>query len=106
MYLRKNARHFLRNFATEAVGLDEIHGGEEARLAEKVGPSVRSLHFELVYAVAQSEFLESGGAFGEEKQVEGVIRPIGKRDFDGNPAELRKSGQRGAGRNGGGVFLH
>src|SRR5260370_28559946 len=97
MYLRKNARHFLRNFATEAVGLDEIHGGEEARLAEKVGPSVRSLHFELVYAVAQSEFLESGGAFGEEEQVEGGIRAIGEGDFDGDQAELLKRGQRGGG---------
>src|SRR5712664_1212075 len=53
VHLREDARHFLRYFAAEAVGLDEIHGGEEARLAEKVWPVVRGLHFELVHAVAQ-----------------------------------------------------
>ncbi len=46
-------RALLGDFAAEAIGLDEIDGGEEARLAEEVGPSIRSLDFELIDAVAQ-----------------------------------------------------
>ncbi len=58
-------------------------------MTEKVGPGVWRLHFELVNAVAEGEFLESGGAFGEENQVERVVRPIRKRHFDRNEPELR-----------------
>src|SRR5216684_9048429 len=96
IHLRKEAGHFFGDFAAEAVGLDKINGGEETRLTEKIGPGVGGLHFELVDAVAEGEFLESGGAFGEENQVERVVRPIGKRSFDRNEAELWKNGQRGA----------
>src|SRR6266849_8429752 len=69
IHLREETRHFLGDFAAEAVGLDKIHGGEETRLTEKIGPGVWRLHFELVNAVAEGEFLKSGGAFGEENQV-------------------------------------
>ena len=51
IHLREDARHLLRDFAAEAVGLDKIHGGEKARLTEKIGPSVRRLDFELIHAV-------------------------------------------------------
>ena len=44
----KDARHFVGDHAAEAVGLDEIHGGEEAGLAEDVGPGIGDLDFELV----------------------------------------------------------
>src|ERR1700731_1992779 len=53
IHLREDAGHLLRYFAAEAVGLDEIDGGEEARLVEKSGPLVRGLDFELAHAVAQ-----------------------------------------------------
>src|SRR5216683_181295 len=96
IHLREETGHFFGDFAAEAVGLDEVDGGEETRLTEKIGPGVWGLHFELVDAVAEGEFLESGGAFGEENQVERVVRPIGKRSFDRNEAELWKNGQRGA----------
>ena len=43
-----DAGHLLRDLAAEAVGLDEVDGGEEARLAEGVGPGVGDLRFELV----------------------------------------------------------
>src|SRR5260370_35007913 len=89
IHLREETRHFLGDFAAEAVGLDKIHGGKETRLTEKIGPGVWRLHFELVDAVAEGEFLESGGAFGEENQVERVVRPIGQRHVDRNDAELR-----------------
>jgi len=56
IHLREEARHFLGDFAAEAVGLDKIHGGEETRLTEKIGPRVRRLHFELINAVAEGEF--------------------------------------------------
>src|SRR5439155_27139845 len=89
-----------------AVGLDEIQSGAEARVAEKVGPGVRGLHFKLVESVAEGEFLESGGAFGEQNQVERVVPPIGKLYLDGNQAELWKGVQRGAVHIGGGVLFH
>jgi hypothetical protein len=54
------------------------------------------LDFELVDAVAESEFFEGRGAFGEQNQVEGIIGPVGKRDFDGKEAEFWESGERGA----------
>src|SRR5258708_11824219 len=79
VHLREDAGHFLRYFAAEAVGLDEIHGGEEARLAEKVGPGVRCLDFELVDAVAQGELLESGGGLGEENHGERGLPPNWER---------------------------
>ena len=96
IHLGKDAGHFLRDFAAEAISLDEIDGGEKTRLAEKIGPGVGRLDFELVDAVTQSEFFESGGAFGEENEVERIVRPIGERDFDGNEAELWKRGQSSA----------
>ncbi len=92
IHLREEAGHFFGDFAAEAVGLDEIDGGKKTRLTEKIGPGVWGLHFELVNAVAEGEFLKSGGTFGEKNQVERVVRPIGKRDFDGNEAELWEKG--------------
>src|SRR5216684_234462 len=74
--LREEARHFLRYFAAEAIGLDEIHGGEETRLAEKIGPGVGHLDFELVYTMGKGEFFKSRGAFGEKNQVERIVGPI------------------------------
>ena len=56
--------------------------------------------------MTEREFLESGGAFGEENQVERVVRPVGKSNLDGNEAELGKSVQSGAVDGGGGIFLH
>src|SRR5260370_2519801 len=68
--LREDTGHFLGDFAAEAVRLDEIHGGEKTRLAKKVGPGVGGLHLELVYALAEGEFLESAGTFGKENTLE------------------------------------
>jgi len=34
IHLGEDAGHFFGDFAAEAIGLDEIHGGQEARLAE------------------------------------------------------------------------
>src|SRR5260370_40135834 len=89
IHLREEARHFLGDFAAEAVGLDEIDGGKKTRLTEKIGPGVWGLHFELVDPGAEGELLESGAALGEENRGERVGRPIGKRHFDRNEAELR-----------------
>src|SRR5260370_3428602 len=60
IHLREEARHFLGDFAAEAVGLDKIHGGEETRLAAKIGPGGWGLHLGLGDTVAAGEVLESG----------------------------------------------
>jgi len=44
----KNAGHFFGDSAAQAIGLNEIHGGQETRLAEEVWPGVVGLDFELV----------------------------------------------------------
>ncbi len=43
-----DAGHLEGDHAAEAVGLDEVDGGEEAGLAEGVGPGVGDLGFECV----------------------------------------------------------
>src|SRR5258707_853336 len=83
-----------------------MNGRMESSMTKMIGPGVVGLDFELVDAVAEGELLESGGAFGEKKQVERVVGPIGERDFDGNQAELGERGQRGAVYIGGGSLLH
>ena len=99
--------HFHGDFAAEAVGLDEVDGGEEARLAEDVGPRVGNLGLELIQSAAEGEFFECGGAFGEEDQVEGIVGPVGKRDFDGSHAEFLDVLEGGAVDVGGGIlFIH
>src|SRR6266567_3839706 len=84
----ENARHFLADFAAEAVGLNEIHCGEKTGLAEKIGPGVVRLHFELIDTVGERELLERGGSFGEEIEIEGAVRPVREKDFDGVHAEF------------------
>src|ERR1700678_3682080 len=79
--LREDAGHFLGDFAPEAVGLHEVHGGEKAGLAENVGPGVWHLRFELIEAAAERELLESRGSFSEENQVEKVKGPVGNFYF-------------------------
>ena len=86
--LGEDARHLVGDFAAEAVGLDEVDGGEEARLAEDVRPGVGDLRLQLVDCVVERELLEGRGGFGEEDQVERVVGPVGKRDFDRHHAEL------------------
>src|SRR5229473_1587745 len=88
VHIGENTRHLLADFAAEAVGLNEIHSGEETSLAEKIGPGVVCLHFELIGSVREREFLESGGAFGEEIEIERAVGPIGEKNFDGAHAEL------------------
>jgi len=44
----KNAGHFFGDSAAQAIGLNEIHGGQETRLAEEVWPGVVGLDLELV----------------------------------------------------------
>src|SRR5712692_2565782 len=84
----ENASHFLTDFAAEAVRLDEVDGGKEAGLTEEVGPGVVGLHFELIGGARESEFLEGGGALGEEVEIERAVGPVGEKNFDGNHAEL------------------
>ena len=52
--LGEDARHLQCDLAAQAVGLHEVDGGEEARLAEQVGPRVGDLHLQLVDAVARA----------------------------------------------------
>jgi len=63
----KDARHFLRDFAAQAVGLHDVHGGKEAGLAEEVGPCVGDLRLELFQAAAEREFFEGRG--GSAKRI-------------------------------------
>jgi hypothetical protein len=91
IHLRKEAGHFFGDFAAEAISLDEVDGGQETSGAEKIGPGVVGLDFELVDAVAESEFLESVGAFSEKNEVEGIVGPIGESDFNGHQAEFGES---------------
>ena len=86
--LRHDAGHLLRDHAAEAVGLDEVDGGEEAGLAEGVGPGVGDLGFEGVDGMVEGDLFEGGGGFGEEDEVEVVVGPVGEGDFDGSHAEF------------------
>ena len=54
VHLGEDADHLLGNFAPEAVGLHEIHGGKKPRLAKNVGPRVGHLSFELIHPAAQT----------------------------------------------------
>ena len=81
--LGHDASHLLRDHAAKAVGLHEVYGGEEAGLAEGVGPGVGDLGFEGVEGVVEGDVFERGGGFGEEDEVEVVVWPVGEGDFDG-----------------------
>src|SRR2546429_2456887 len=74
IHIGKKARHLLADFAAETIGLNEIHGRKKTRLAEKVGPGVVCLHFQLIDAVGERELLERGGTFGEEIDIERAVR--------------------------------
>ena len=104
--VRKNARHFLTDFAAEAVGLYEINGGKKARLAEEIRPGVVRLHFELIVGVGKREFFEGGGSFGEEIEIERAVGPVGEKNFNGDHAELLEGVESGAIDIGGGSLLH
>ena len=41
----------------------------------------------------EDDLLEGGGAFGEEDDVEGVVGPVGERDFDRSHAEFGDCGE-------------
>ncbi len=101
-----DAGHLEGDHAAEAVGLDEVDGGEEVGLAEGVGPGVGDLGFELVDLVVEDDLLEGGGAFGEEDEVEVVVGPVGEGDFDGRHAEFGDGGEGGAVDVGGRGFFH
>ena len=101
-----DAGHLEGDHAAEAVGLDEVDGGEEAGLAEGVGPGVGDLGFELVDLMVEGDLFEGGGGFGEEDEVEVVVGPVGEGDFDGGHAEFGDGGEGGAVDVGGGGFFH
>jgi len=86
--LGEHAGHFLADHAAETIGLHKIHGGEETCLAEEIGPGVVGLHFELIDCVIESDLFEGSGTFGEENKIEGVIGPVGERDFNRLHAEF------------------
>src|SRR5947207_4113769 len=106
IHIRENPRHFLADFAAEAVGLHEIHSRKKTGLAEKIGPGVVRLHFELIDAVGECEFFERGGTFSEKVEIEAAIRPVGEKDFDRAHAEFGDSFESGAVDIGGGSLLH
>jgi len=58
VHLRKDTGHFLCNLAAKTICLDEIYGGKEAGLAEKVGPGVGCLNFKLTIAMTERQLLE------------------------------------------------
>jgi hypothetical protein len=101
-----DAGHLDGDHTAETVSLNVVDCGEEAGLAEGVGPGVGDLGFELVELVIEGDLLEGGGRFGEEDEVEVVVRPVGEGDFDGRHAEGGNGGQGGAVYVGGGGFFH
>ena len=52
VHFGKDAGHFFGDSAAQAIGLNKIHSGQEARLAEEVWPSVVGLDLELVRPAA------------------------------------------------------
>jgi transposase len=92
--------------ATEAVGLDEVHGGEIAGLAEGVGPGIGLLTGELAKAAGEGELFKAGGGLGEEDDLERAVGPVGKGELDGRHAETADSVKGGAVDVGGGSFAH
>ncbi len=92
--------------AAEAIGLDEVDGGQEAGLTEGVGPGIRALRSELVESSGQGKFLKSGGGFGEEDDVQRIVGPVRERDFDWSEAELLGRFQGSAIDLGGGRLVH
>ena len=63
--MREDARHLIGDAAAESIGLHEIDGGEKTRLAEKIGPRVGNLSFQLVDLMIQRDVFECGGGFRE-----------------------------------------
>ena len=104
--LRHDAGHLEGYHAAEAVGLDEVDGGEETGLAEGVGPGVGDLGFELIDLMVEGDLFECGGGFGEEDEGEVVVGPVGDGYFDWLHAESGGGGEGGAVDGGGGGFLH
>jgi len=94
--LAEDAGHLFGDAPAEAVGLDEIDGGEEAGLAEAVGPRVGDLGFELVDSVGKGELLEGRAGFGEEDEVERVVGPVGEGNCYGGHAEAADGFESGA----------
>src|SRR5229473_4310227 len=103
---RKDARHLFRHFSPEAVRLHQVHGGQEAGLAEEIRPRIRHLNLQLIQFPAECEFLERSCAFGEENQIKRVIRPVRKRDLNRNHAQPFDDVQCGTVNAGCRVFLH
>src|SRR5207302_7966364 len=98
--------HVQADVAAKAVGLNEIHSGEKASLAEEIRPGVVCLHFELVDAVRKRELFERCSTLGEKIEIEAAVRPIGEKDFDGMHAELADGFESGAVDFGGGRLFH
>ena len=101
-----DAGHLEGDHAAETVGLNEVDGGEEAGLAEGVGPRVGDLGFELVDGVVEGDLFECGGGFGEEDEIEVVVGPVGQSNLNRCHAQLADRGEGGAVNIGGGGFFH
>ena len=86
--MRKDALHFFGDAAAQAIGLHKIHGGEESRLAEEIGPRIVGLDFELVGFAAEGELFEGSGAFGKEDHVQAVVGPVWDGDFHRDHADF------------------
>ena len=69
VHLAHDALHFERDLATHSVSLNEVYCGEEARLAESVGPGVGDLHAKLVVGVRKGELFKGGGGLCEQYGV-------------------------------------
>src|SRR5919108_4349971 len=96
IHVRKNARHLLADFATEAISLNKIHSRKKTGLAKEIGPGIVRLHFELINGVIQGDLLEGGGAFGKKVEIEAAVGPVGEKNLDGAHAELGDSFESGA----------
>jgi len=55
----------LATLRRKAIGLNEVDGGEEARLAKSIGPGIGDLRAQLIELVVEGDLLESSGGFGE-----------------------------------------
>ena len=82
-----DSRHLRRHLAAEAIGLHEVDGRQESRLAKEIRPRVGHLHLELIRAAVERELLERRRRLGEEDQLQRVVRPIGERDLDRHHAD-------------------
>ena len=61
----EDAVHLDHDAAAQAVDLDVVDAGEEAGLAEDVGPAAGVLASHEVVGVVEGEFLEGGGGLGD-----------------------------------------